>query len=363
MERIHNFSAGPASIPIRVLEQINAELFDLSGTGMSILEISHRSTVFDGVIEDAKANIRRLLNIPDQYHILFLQGGASLQFSMIPINFLSQSVDPAYYVVAGTWGKKAIEQAIKEGDAKELWDGSDQNFRRMPSLSELTLDSEACYVHITSNETIHGVQLHCNPNFDNVPLICDMSSDFLSKPFPIDNYSLLYAGAQKNLGPAGLTVVIIREEMLGQINSQLHSMLDYRVYVEKQSLYNTPPVFPIYVTGLVTKWLIQEIGGLEKMAEYNEKKASILYNVIDESSGFYQGYAFQNSRSLMNVTWSILDKSLEQNFLQEAEENGLYNLKGHRSIGGLRASLYNAVTLESVHVLEEFMRYFQSRWG
>jgi len=361
--RVHNFSAGPGALPLSVLMQAKQELVELPNSGMSVLEISHRSIMFEDIIETTQNNIRTLLEIPNKYHILFLSGGASLQFSMVPINFLHESDQSAYYLVGGTWGKKAREQALKEGDARVLWDGSSEQFSRMPASDELEIVSSGAYVHITSNETIQGIQLHWEPTFGAVPLICDMSSDFLSRPVSIGNYGLIYAGVQKNVGPAGVTIVIIREDLLERIPDGLHSMLDYGVHVEKDSAYNTPPVFSIYMANLVTKWLLRDVGGLVEMAAINHEKSDTLYRTIDESSGFYIGHAQEDSRSVMNVTWRLEDQTLEQQFVKEAYECGLHNLKGHRFVGGLRASIYNAVTLESVNALNNFMLDFQARWG
>ena len=361
--RVHNFSAGPGALPLSVLIQAKQELVELPNVGMSVLEISHRSSMFDDIIQTAQNNLRTLLQIPNNYHILFLSGGASLQFSMIPMNFLRESGESAYYLVGGTWGKKAIEQAFREGDARKLWDGSSEQFNRMPASDELEIVSSGAYVHITSNETIQGIQLNWEPTFGVVPLICDMSSDFLSRPVSIANYGLIYAGVQKNVGPAGVTIVIIREDLLERIPNGLHSMLDYGVHVEKSSTYNTPPVFSIYMANLVTQWLLGDVGGLDKMAAINHEKSDTLYRTIDESSGFYIGHAQEDSRSVMNVTWRIEDQTLEQEFVNEAYKCGLHNLKGHGSVGGLRASIYNAVTLESVNALNKFMLDFQARWG
>ena len=359
--RVHNFSAGPGALPLPVLMRAKQELIELPNIGMSVLEISHRSDIFNEIIQTTQKNLRSLLDIPNNYHILFLSGGASLQFSMVPMNFLRNSGETAYYMVGGTWGEKAIEQAIREGDVCRLWDGTSEQFSRMPSFNEIKPISSGAYVHITSNETIQGIQLQWEPTF-GVPLICDMSSDFLSRPISVTNYGLMYAGVQKNVGPAGVTVVIIREDMLERIPDGLHSMLDYRVHAAKDSSYNTPPVFSIYMANLVTEWLLEDVGGLAKMSDINQEKADLLYSTIDNSTGFYIGHAYEDSRSAMNVTWRIEDKTLEEKFVTEAYDSGLYNLKGHRSIGGLRASIYNAVTLESVHALQDFMLDFQSRW-
>ena len=330
---------------------------------MSVLEISHRSTSFEQILSDTQKNLRVLLGVPEDYHILFLQGGATLQFSMVPMNLLRSSGSHADYVVAGTWGMKAAIEARREGNVRVLWDGEEEAFTRMPYPDEWQPDPEAAYVHITSNETIQGIQLHWEPESSPAPLVCDMSSDFLSRPISVERYGLIYAGAQKNAGPAGVTVVILCEELLERFPDNLHTMLDYGVHVAKDSMYNTPPVFSIYVVNLVTEWLLQEIGGLRKMAACNAEKAELLYRVIDESDGFYRGHAQSESRSRMNVTWSIADSNLELLFVEQARERGMYNLKGHRSMGGLRASIYNAMPLHGVHALRDFMLEFREEHG
>lgn len=330
---------------------------------MSVLEISHRSAPFEQVLRDTENNLRALLDLPRDYHVLFLQGGATLQFSMVPMNLLRGSGRHADYVVAGTWGKKAVTEARREGEVRVLWDGDGEAFTRMPRPDEWQPDPKAAYVHITSNETIQGIQLHWEPESSPVPLVCDMSSDFLSRPISVERYGLIYAGAQKNAGPAGVTVVILREELLERIPDNLHTMLDYGVHVAKDSMYNTPPVFSIYVVNLVTEWLLLEIGGLRKMAEVNAEKAELLYRVIDESDGFYRGHAQSESRSHMNVTWSIADSNLELLFVNQARTRGMHGLKGHRSLGGLRASIYNAMPLHGVRALRDFMLEFREEYG
>ncbi len=360
---VYNFAAGPATLPRPVLEETQRDLVSLPNVGMSVLEISHRSKWFDEIIETAEGNLRRLLNIPDAYKILFLQGGASLQFSMVPINFLRGTDRSADYIVTGTWGEKALAEAKREGPVRVVWNGKSENYVRAPQPTELDLDPKAAYVHFTSNETIQGVEFQTEIDTGGVPLICDVSSDFLSRPISVDRYALIYAGAQKNAGPAGLTVVIIRDDMLAKVPDNMHVMLDYRLQAKNKSLYNTPPVFAIYVTMLVTRWLVEEIGGLDKMAALNRQKARLLYDVIDQSDGFYRGHAHPESRSLMNVTWRLPSEELEKEFVKQAQARGLYELKGHRSVGGIRASIYNAMPLEGVEALRDFMLEFVKGCG
>jgi phosphoserine aminotransferase len=359
-KRVWNFSAGPAVLPLSVLQEAQRDLLALPGVGMSVLEISHRSKWFDAIREEAEANLRQLLRIPDHYRVLFLQGGASLQFAMVPMNLLGGG--SADYIITGSWGEKAFQEAVKVGKARIAWSGKSENFTRTPQPNELDIDPNAAYVHFTSNETIQGVEFQQEPPVGDRPLVCDASSDFLSRPIPIERYALLYAGAQKNAGPAGVTIVIIREDMLERTPPNMPAMLDYRLQAEHQSVYNTPPVFAIYIVMLVTRWLLHEIGGLERMQQMNRQKASLLYEVIDQSDGFYRGHAHPESRSVMNVTWRLPNEELEKTFLQEAQAHGLYELKGHRSVGGCRASLYNAMPLEGVQALRDFMLDFLSRY-
>ncbi|MCS7301169.1 MAG: 3-phosphoserine/phosphohydroxythreonine transaminase [Fimbriimonadales bacterium] len=360
-QRVWNFSAGPGMLPLPVLEEAQRDLIALPGVGASVLEISHRSKHFDAIIQEAEANLRRLLNIPENYHVLFLQGGASLQFAMIPMNLLGNG--SADYLITGSWGQKAYKEAQLVGKARVAWDGKAENFVRTPRPNEYQIDPNARYVHFTSNETIHGVAFHTEPEVGEVPLVCDMSSDFLSAPIDITKYALIYAGAQKNAGPAGVTIVIIRDDMVQRAPETLPAMLNYRVHAENKSLYNTPPVFAIYIVMLVTRWLLHTIGGLERMAQINREKARLLYEVIDQSGGFYRGHAHPEHRSLMNVTWRLPNDALEQQFLQEARAHGLDELKGHRSVGGCRASIYNAMPIEGVQALREFMLDFMRRHG
>jgi phosphoserine aminotransferase len=359
-ERIFNFSAGPAVLPVPVLEEAQRELVNLPGVGMSIMEISHRSKTFDEIIGRAESDLRELLGLPDNYHVLFLQGGASLQFSMIPMNFLPAEAS-ADYILTGSWGKKAVKEAKKTGGVNIAATMADGNFTRVPHEDELRLDPHAAYVHFTSNETIEGVEWKQEPAVGDVPLVCDASSDILSRPLEVEKYALIYAGAQKNMGPSGVTLVILRDDLLARIPEGLHTMLDYRTHVEAKSLYNTPNTFGIYIIMLVCKWL-KEKGGLEGMHRENEAKAQILYDAID-ATAFYRGHADPDSRSLMNVTFRLPTEELEKQFAKEATAAGLDGLKGHRSVGGIRASIYNAFPKEGVEALVSFMKEFERKNG
>ena len=362
-ERPYNFSAGPGVLPLPVLEQAKRDLVALPGLGVSPLEVSHRSAWFTEVIERAEADLRALLAVPDTHRIVFCQGGASMQFSMVALNLLRGAGARADYVVTGSWGQKALAEARKEGDARAAWDGRSDGFIRTPSPGELAaaLGPGAAYAHITTNETIQGVEFPANPIApDGLPLVADCSSDFLSRPMDVERYGLLYAGAQKNAGPAGVAVVIVREDLLERAPEDLPTMLDYRTYVREGSLFNTPPVFSIYVLGLVAHWLRQDVGGLGTMAERNRAKAALVYDAIDDSGGFYRGHADPASRSLMNVTWRLPAEDLELAFVSEAAAEGLTDLKGHRSVGGIRASIYNAMPHEGVEALAAFMREFSA---
>ena len=321
-ERIFNFSAGPATLPETVLLQAQRDLFALPGVGMSILEVSHRSAAFETVIQEAEADLRALLAIPDNYKVLFLQGGASLQFSMIPMNILP-SGRSADYILTGSWGQGAVKEARKLGAVREAATTAATNFNRLPASGEIGLDPAAAYLHFTSNETIFGVEFQEEPAAGEVPLVCDMSSNFLSRPIDVSKYGLIYAGAQKNAGPAGATIVIIREDLLGRIPAGLPSMLDYDVLAKNGSMYNTPPCFSIYICGLVFKWLRNEIGGLEKIFQLNQEKAGVLYEAIDSSDGYYRGHAEKDCRSLMNVTFRLPSEELEKQFIKEATAAGL----------------------------------------
>ena len=354
-KRIFNFNAGPAALPLKVLEEIQASFLDFKNSGMSITEISHRSKWFDDVINDAVARTKRLLNLDEKYHVLFIQGGASMQFAMIPMNLLGNGRS-ADYVNTGTWSTKAITEVKIQGKAHRVAASSeDKNFSYIPS--ELDLSPDAAFVHITSNNTIKGTQWQNFPETSGIPLVADMSSDFMSRSLPMDKFGLVYAGAQKNIGPSGVCMVIIRDDMLETAQDDIPSMLKYKTYSTKNSMYNTPPCFGVYTIQLVLKWLEEEMGGLEKMEEYNIKKAKVLYDIID-GSDFYAATAEKGSRSLMNVTFRLPTEELEQKFIAKALENDMGGLKGHRSVGGCRASIYNATTMEGIEHLASFMNKF-----
>jgi phosphoserine aminotransferase len=358
--RIFNFNAGPAALPLEVLEEIKDSFLNFGGSGMSITEISHRSTLFDDVINDAVARTRRLLKLDDKFHVLFIQGGASLQFCMIPLNLLGEG-DAADYVNTGTWSTKAIKEAEIMGKTVNVVASSeDINFSYIPK--NISFNSDAVYTHITSNNTIKGTQWASFPETGGVPLIADMSSDIMSRPLDVDKFGLIYAGAQKNIGPAGVCMVIIRDDMLKRVPDTIPSMLKYTTYASKNSMFNTPPCFAIYMIQLVLKWLEESVGGLEKMAELNQAKARILYETID-ASGFYQGTAETDSRSLMNVTFRLPDETLEKQFVEQALKNSMGGLKGHRSVGGCRASIYNATPLAAIEALVDFMKQFEKKNG
>ena len=359
-DRIFNFAAGPAVLPEPVLAQAQKELMALPGVGMSILEISHRSKTFENVIQGCEADIRKLANVPSGYHVLFLQGGASLQFSMVPMNILPAG-GKADYIVTGSWGKKAVKEAQKIGTVQIAASTEADNFTRVPAQSELKLDPAAAYVHFTSNETIQGVEWNREPQAGSVPLVCDASSDIFSRPIDVAKYALIYAGAQKNLAPAGVTLVILREDLLPRSPKHLGVMLDYNTHVKDKSLYNTPAVFAIYVMRLVTQWLIEQ-GGLEAIGRANAAKAKVLYDAIDASGGFYRPHATQDSRSNMNVTFRLPYEGLEETFVVEAKANKLDGLKGHRSVGGIRASIYNAFPKAGIDALVSFMKEFQRKY-
>ncbi len=360
-DRVFNFSAGPAVLPLPVLEQAQRDLVSLPGVGSSVLEISHRSKPFLEILASAEEGLRKVLAIPDRYRVLFLQGGSRLQFSMVPMNLARGQAVAGDYILTGSWGKKALDEAVREGEPRVVWDGKESGYDRLPSSGQMQLNPDAAYAHFTSNETIQGVQFLSEPAVGDVPLVCDASSDFLSRPLPIDRYGLLYACAQKNAGPAGVTVVIIRDDLLERSQDSLPGYLNYREHADNNSLYNTPPTFGIYIMGLVAKWLAEEVGGLEKMFARNRAKADLLYEAIDESDGFYKGHARTEDRSVMNVTFRLPDEEKEQEFLAQAEQQSLCSLKGHRSVGGIRASIYNAMPTEGVQALRDFMRDFRSR--
>ena len=360
-KRIYNFAAGPAILPEPVLKEAQEQLWALPGVGMSILEISHRSKVFDKIIAEAKEGLKSLLGINDNYELLFLQGGASLQFSMIPLNLMVKN-KKADYIVTGSWSKKAVKEAKRVGTVNIAASTEEGNFKRIPKQEELKLDPQADYVHFTSNNTIFGTEWHKEPEVGNVPLVCDASSDMLHKIIDVNKYALIYAGAQKNMGPSGVTFIILRKDMLERSSDSLHTMLNYKTHTENNSLYNTPNVFGIYIINLVCKWL-KGLGGLDGMYKINKEKADILYKCIDESGGFYKGHADKDSRSLMNITFNLATEDLEKKLVSEATAAGFDGLKGHRSVGGLRASIYNAFPKKGVEDLVSFMKNFQKKNG
>lgn len=363
VDRVFNFSSGPAVLPYPVLQQAQAELLSLPGVGASVLEISHRSKTFLDILESAKDALRELLDIPSGYSVIFLQGGSRLQFSMLPMNLLRGMGQAADYVLTGSWSNKARDEAVKEGDVRVVWDGKQTNYDRLPDSNEVQFNRDAAYVHITSNETIQGVQFPSQPETGNVPLVCDASSDFLSRPIAIDRYGLIYACAQKNAGPAGVTVVIVRDDLLERSQDSLPGYLNYRAHVEENSLYNTPPTFAVYLVGLVARWLLDDVGGLENMAQRNFDKSQMLYDVIDDSDGFYRGHAQPACRSAMNVTFRLASDELEARFVAEAAQRSLCEIKGHRSVGGIRVSIYNAMPVEGVEAMRDFMREFLDQNG
>ncbi len=359
-DRIYNFNAGPAALPLAVLEQVREEFLDYQGSGMSVTELSHRSPWFEGIINAAVERTQRLLGLDHRFKVLFIQGGASLQFCMIPMN-LAADGRPVDYVNSGSWSTKAIKEAEIQGkDVRVIASSEDRDFSYVPT--EFDVHRDAAYLHFTSNNTIKGTQWHAYPAAGDVPLICDMSSDIMSHPFDAGPFGLIYAGAQKNLGPAGTAMVIIREDMLERVPSTLPTMLRYTTFAEKNSLYNTPSCFTIYVINLVLAWLEDTIGGLDQMERINTEKARLLYEFIDRSD-FYRGTAAIESRSRMNVTFRLPSKELEGRFVAEASKEGLAGLKGHRSVGGCRASLYNATEIEAVQALVEFMAEFERKEG
>ena len=358
--RIYNFNAGPAALPLHVLEEIQENFLNFKGTGMSITEISHRSNPFDEVINDAVARTKRLLNLDDRYQVLFCQGGASLQFCMIPMNFLPEGKS-ADYVNTGTWSTKAIKEAEILGKSVQVVASSeDENFAYIPK--NIQFDKNAAYVHLTSNNTIKGTQWASFPDTGGVPIVCDMSSDIMSRSFDANQFGLIYAGAQKNIGPAGACMVIVRNDMLDLVPDDIPTMLKYTTHASKNSMFNTPPCFAVYTVQLVLKWLEETIGGLEKMESLNRQKARLLYDYLDAGE-FYRGTAEPDSRSLMNVTFRLPGEELEKQFVQEALDNGFGGLKGHRSVGGCRASIYNATSIEAVEALVKFMETFEKRYG
>ena len=359
-ERIYNFAAGPAVLPLPVLEEVRDNLLSLPGVGMSILEISHRSKVFEEILNQTVSDIKSLAGIGDDYHVLFIQGGASMQFSMVPMNTLPAS-GSADYIMTGAWSKKAAKEAQKVSKVNIAASTESEGFKRVPAQNEIKLDPAAAYVHITTNNTIFGTEWRQEPDAGSVPLVADTSSDMFSRPIEVNRYGLIYAGAQKNLGPAGVTLVIIRDDLLKRSPQGLPTMMDYNTYAKENSLYNTPPTFAIYIVGLVMRW-IKNQGGLTEIGRRNEEKARVLYDQID-STGFYRGHAKADSRSQMNVTFRLPSEELEKQFVSEATRAGLDGLKGHRSVGGCRASIYNAFPLEGVQALVSFMKEYERTHG
>jgi phosphoserine aminotransferase len=361
-ERVFNFGAGPGVLPLPVLEQARRDVVAIEGVGASPLEVSHRGTWFREVIEAAEGDLRALLGIPDSHHVVFCQGGATMQFAMTAMALAGDGTPD--FVLTGSWGTKALAEAERLARARVAWTDEARGFRRVPTTEELagSLDPAAPYAHVTTNETIQGVGYPHTPVVnEDVRLVGDASSDFLSRPVDVSRYAILYAGAQKNAGPAGVTVAIVADEVLKEAPDGLPTMLDYRTYVEHGSLYNTPPVFSIYVVGLVLRWLRDDVGGLDAMLERNRAKAALLYDVLDSAPTFFRAHAEEGSRSLMNVTFRLPSDDLEATFLREAADGGMIGLKGHRSVGGIRASIYNAMPLDGARALAAFMREFRDR--
>ena len=360
MTAIYNFSAGPAVLPKAVLQQVQQELVDWHGSGMSVMEMSHRGKEFMGIAAEAEADLRALMSIPSNYKVLFLQGGASSQFAMVPMNLLRGKTS-ADYLNTGEWSKKAIKEAKKFGGVNVVASSEDKNFSYAPEQGQWKLDPNAAYVHYTPNETIGGVEIFWTPDTGSIPLVADMSSNILSRPIDVSKYGLIYAGAQKNIGPAGLTIVIVREDLIGQVVAGTPTMFDYKTHSENESMYNTPPTFAMYVAGLVFKLLTKQ-GGLAAMEKINREKATLLYGKLD-STGFYNSPVAKENRSLMNVPFTLKDAALDEAFLKGAKERGLLQLKGHRSVGGMRASIYNAMPEEGVQALVNYMNDFEKANG
>ena len=357
MARVYNFSAGPAVLPEEVLQEAADEMLDYRGTGMSVMEMSHRSKAYDTILKEAEADLRELMNIPDNYKVLFLQGGASQQFAMIPMNLMKNRV--ADYIVTGQWAKKAYQEASLYGKANKIASSEDKTFSYIPDCSDLPISEDADYVYICENNTIYGTKFKTLPNTKGKPLVADVSSCFLSEPVDVTKYGVIYGGVQKNIGPAGVVIVIIREDLITEdVLPGTPTMLRYKIHADADSLYNTPPAYGIYICGKVFKWL-KKMGGLEAMKERNEKKAKILYDYLDESK-LFKGTVRKEDRSLMNVPFITGNEELDAKFVKEAKEAGFENLKGHRTVGGMRASIYNAMPIEGVEKLVEFMKKFEA---
>jgi len=357
-DRVFNFSAGPCTLPVEVLEEARDDIMNYKGTGMSVMEMSHRSKAFEAIVHEAEADLKKLLKVPDNYRVLFQQGGASMHASIIAMQYLKQG-DKPQYITTGTWGQKAMEYARVVGDLEEIYSGKADKYRCAPDFDSLPINPKAAYHYFTSNETIQGVQFQQDPNVEGT-WVCDMSSDILARVIDVNKYAIIYAGAQKNQGPAGVVTVIVRDDMLARVPQGMAPMFDYRVQAENDSLYNTPPCWPIYMCGLVYKWVERE-GGVAEMNRRNKEKAGLIYKAIDESGGFYKGHASPEVRSIMNVSFTLPSEELTSKFVKEAEAAKLDGLKGHRSVGGIRASIYNAFPREGCEVLAQFMRDFAAR--
>lgn len=361
MSRVYNFNPGPAVLPLPVLTQVQSELLDYQGRGMSILEMSHRSKEYEAINSQAEARIKALLGLGSDYRVLFLQGGASFQFAMIPLNLLPAGAT-ADYILTGAWSEKALEEAQKLGQARVAGSTREENYKRIPTASELTIGDQPAYVHLTSNNTIFGTQWATFPDVGDAPLIADMCSDILSRPIDANRFAMIYAGAQKNMGPAGVTVVIMRQSLIDRAPKSLPAILSYATHAKNNSLYNTPPAFAVYMTNLVLGWLEAQ-GGLAAVEQVNRQKAGYVYTAIDTSGGFYRGHATLDSRSLMNITFRLPDETLEKKFVAEATAAGMVGLGGHRSVGGIRASIYNALVPEACTTLASFMGEFVRQNG
>ncbi|NLM11373.1 MAG: 3-phosphoserine/phosphohydroxythreonine transaminase [Clostridiaceae bacterium] len=357
MNRVYNFSAGPSTLPVEVLETARSEMLNWRGSGMSVMEMSHRSKWYDDIIKKAEADLRELMNIPSNYKVLFLQGGAWTQFAMVPMNLMKKG--KADYVNTGSWSKKAISEARKYGKVNVVASSESAGFTYIPELNPDTFSRDADYFYITTNNTIYGTRYTKLPETGSVPLVADMSSNILSEVYDVTKFGLIFAGAQKNMGPAGVAVVIIREDLITDVQPEVPTMLQYKVHAENSSLFNTPPCYSIYICGLVFEWL-KKLGGVSEMQKINEEKAAILYDFLDNSKMF-KGTVRKEDRSLMNVPFVTGNKELDAQFIKEAAENGLVNLKGHRSVGGMRASIYNAMPIEGVKKLVEFMKEFEAK--
>ena len=361
MSRIYNFSAGPSTLPLETLEEAAARFVEYENSGMSLVEMSHRGKQYDAIHSETIALIREVLQVPDTFHVLLLQGGATLQFGMIPLAFLKPGMS-ADYIITGSWAKKAAEDARTVGTVTNAWDGKECKYNRIPDQHELTLNAGAAYAHICANETIGGIQWQSFPDTGNVPLVCDMSSEILSRPLPWDKIDMVYAGAQKNLAPAGMALVIMSERLASMARTDLPAYLRYDLHIKENSLYNTPPTFVIWMTQLTLKW-IKSIGGMPELERRRDEKASMLYNAIANSDGYYRSPVDAASRSAMNVVWRLPSEELEAQFLQQAQKECMSGLKGHRSVGGCRASIYNAMPVAGVKALTDFMRQFMQKNG